>query len=110
MLWLDFGVQARNERRCKVSVNHHGKPEQSELWKRFQEQLNGTAKREYPTGRMGAEDDGVLAYAMANDDKHGAIIMRFGKPVEWIAFGIKEAEELQKQLAERILALKGIRT
>lgn len=90
-----------------MSASHHG-GEQPELMRRFIDQLNGTAKRQYPAGRMGAEDDGQLSYAIANDDRHRTIIIRFGKPVEWLALGVTEAEELMQQLAERVLALKGI--
>ncbi len=57
---------------------------------------------------MGAEDDGDLAYALTNDDKHQTIVLRFGKPVEWIGLGLKEAEELRNQLTERIMALRGV--
>lgn len=90
-----------------MSAQHHGGP-QTELQKRFMEQLAGTAKREYPAGRMGAEDDGTLSYAMTTDQKKGVIVLRFGKPVEWIGLGIEEAEELRRQLGERIMALRGV--
>lgn len=90
-----------------MSVPHHG--EQPELIKRFMEQATGTAKRQYPSGRMGAEDDGDLTYAMANDDRHKTIVIRFAKPVQWIGLDLKSAEELRDQLTERILALRGIK-
>ncbi len=91
-----------------MSFSHHSDAEQSELMQRFIGQMNRTAKREFPAGRMGAEDDGVLSYALANDDRHKTIILRFGKPVEWVAMGLKEAQELRDQLSERIAALRGV--
>ena len=95
-----------------MSFQHHAehqpRPQQSDLMRRFIDQINGTAQRQYPAGRMGAEDDGQLSYALANDDRLRTIIMRFGKPVEWVAFGVQEAEELRDQLNDRISAMKGI--
>lgn len=93
-----------------MGAGHHGEGhgEADELRKRFLDQLNGTAKRKYEQGRMGADDDGALSYAITNDDRHGVIVIRFGKPVEWIGLGVKEATELRDQLTERIMALRGI--
>lgn len=88
-----------------MSVNHHG-DEQSDLIKRFHDQFMGTAKREYPSGRLGAEDEGSLSYAMASDDRSRTIYIRFPKPIEWIGLGIKDAEQLRDSLTERICALK----
>lgn len=93
-----------------MSVPHHGENgEQLRRMQRLVEQMNRTARREYPGGRMGAEDDGELSYALANDDRHRTIVMRFGKPVEWVAFNVESAEELLRQLAERVNYLKGVR-
>jgi hypothetical protein len=88
-----------------MSAQHHG--EKDDLRRRFLEQVTGTARREWSAGRMGGDDDGTLAYTMATDQKRGVIVMRFGKPVEWIGLGIKEAEELRDQLTERLMALRG---
>lgn len=97
-----------------MSFSHHGdgrsERELAELRKRFLEQVAGTPKREWSQGRMGAEDDGDLAYAMTTDTKRGVIVMRFGKPVEWLGFGIKEAEELRDQLTDRLMELRGVGT
>ena len=99
-----------------MSFDHHARREssepnrvQSELMRRFIDQINGTAKRQYPAGRMGAEDDGQLSYALATDDRNQTIIMRFGKPVEWVGLGVHDAEELIQSLTERVLYLKGVR-
>lgn len=102
-----------------MSVQHHGAFPQSQpkvfdaakfaaLAERFDAQVNGTAKREYSQGRMGAEDDGDLAYAITTDQRHGTIVIRFGKPTEWIGLDLKAAQELRDNLTERIMALKGI--
>ncbi len=91
-----------------MTFNHHGDHEQLEAMRRFGEQIDGTTRRQYPAGRMGAEDDGELAYAIATDDKYHTIVIRFGKPVEWVGLGLKEATELRDQLTERLHALRGI--
>lgn len=91
-----------------MSLQHHGSPEeQLAIQRRFLEQITGTAKRDYPAGRMGADDDGTLSYAIANDDRHRVIVIRFGKAVEWIGLGVEDAERLRDELTERIMAMKG---
>ncbi len=76
--------------------------------RRLKEQIEGTARRAYPHGRMGAEDDGELSYMLSTDQKHGTIVVRFGKPVEWIGLDLKAAVELRDNLTERIMALRGV--
>ena len=75
---------------------------------RFNEQCEGTAKREYSQGRIGAEDDGDLAVAMTTDMQRGVIVIRFGKPTEWIGMGLKEALHFRSLLTERIMQLRGV--
>ena len=82
-----------------MSASHHA---DSELMKRFCDQVEGKARREYPQGRMGHEDDGVLALAVAVDRPHGTVIIRFGKPVEWIGLGRKETEGLIDMLQMKL--------
>jgi hypothetical protein len=91
-----------------MSTSHHGK--NSDLIRRFMEEATGTAKREFPAGRMGADDDGSLTYAIATDDRHRTIVIRFPKPIDWIGLDVKSAEELRDQLTERLMALRGITT
>lgn len=89
-----------------MSLSHHG--EELNNMRRFIEQMNGTARREYPAGRMGAADDGALSFAIAADAKHQTVIVRFGKPVEWIGLGIDDIDRLIEQLTEKKLELRGV--
>jgi hypothetical protein len=82
--------------------------DQAALRQRFLDQLDGTAKRQYSAGRMGHDDDGDLSFAIAADPKKQVIIMRFGKPVEWIGFGVEDAERLIESLTLRISELRGV--
>ena len=95
-----------------MSASHHsdGRSERelAKLRERFLQQVDGNSKREWSQGRMGAEDDGDLSYALATDTKRGVIVMRFGKPVEWLGFGIKEAEQLRDELTDRLMELRGV--
>lgn len=95
-----------------MSAQHHGdgrsERELAEIRKRFLDQIDGKAKREYPKGRMGADDDGALSMAITSDTRHSTIVIRFGKPVEWIGLGIVDAEHLRDQLTERLMELRGI--
>lgn len=91
-----------------MTTQHHGEGERSELLKQFQEQQTGEYMRRFPDGRTGADDDGELTYAIATDDAHRTIVIRFAHPTEWIAFDVKSAEKLRDDLTERIMALRGI--
>lgn len=86
-----------------MSMSHHG---DSEVMKRFLDQMHGTSRREYPAGRMGHEDDGALSYAVAADRVHNTIIIRFGKAVEWIGLSPQDAENLIEKLRERLVELQ----
>ena len=74
--------------------------------RRFLDQMHGTARREYPRGRMGADDDGVLAYAIALDPKMKTIIIRFGTEIEWVGLGVPEAEQLIDVLQKHVDVIK----
>ena len=91
-----------------MSTQHHGDGERSELMKRFMEQQTGEYMRKFPDGRTGADDDGELTYAIATDDKHRTIVIRFAHPTEWIGLNVEAATELRDQLTERLMALRGI--
>lgn len=78
------------------------------MLKRFESQVNGTAKREYSQGRISAEDDGDLVMAMTTDVRKGVIIIRFGKPTEWIGLGLEEAVAMRDGLTRRIMELRGV--
>ena len=88
-----------------MGVNHHHSDESSNL-DRFIDQLMGKEQREYPAGRMGADDDGALSYAIASDDRYQTIVIRFGKPVEWIGLGLADAVALRDNLNERIVSMR----
>lgn len=91
-----------------MSVNHHGDAEELNNLRRFVDQMHGTARREYPQGRMGHEDDGSLCYSLTADPRHQTVVIRFGKPVEWIGLGIEDIDNLIEQLTLRKLELRGV--
>lgn len=93
-----------------MSVQHHGDDMQGdpELVRLFKEQQRNEAVRKWPGGRMGADDDGQLAYGIATDKRNGAIVIRFPKPVDWLGLDVKSATELRDQLTERVMELRGI--
>lgn len=92
-----------------MSLSHHGDAEELASIRRLVDQLNGTARREYPAGRMGAEDDGTLSYSVAADPVHQTVIIRFGKPVEWIGLGIEDIDRLIEKLSEKKMELRGVK-
>lgn len=81
-----------------MSAAHHG---DNELIRRFLSQVEGTAKREYPAGRMGHDDDGILSYAITTDHAKKVVVIRFGKPIEWLGLGPDECIALAQQLIAR---------
>lgn len=92
-----------------MSVPHHGDSErQRDLTARFIEQVTGTGGRQYPGGRMGADDDGDLTYAIAADKRHKTVVIRFAKPVEWIGLDAESAQQLIDALHAKLFELRGI--
>lgn len=89
-----------------MGANHHGgqqppNPELDALMKRFVEQAEGRAKREYPAGRLGAADDGALAMAVTGDREKGVIVVDFGKPVVWFGLTPESAVGLARLLVQK---------
>ena len=74
---------------------------QAELMDRFIGQVEKRAKREYSKGRLGADDDGDLAFAIAADPKAGIVRIDFGKSVTWLGLGPKEAMALAEMLISK---------
>ena len=91
-----------------MSTPHHGDGRQSELMKRFVQQMDGKVNRAYPNGRVGADDEGELAFAIAADLEHQIIRIEFNKPVDWLGLDPSSAEALQDMLTEKLMELRGI--
>lgn len=53
---------------------------------------------EFPEGRISKDDNGELAVGFTVSD--GNVIMKFGKPVEWIGFPPDNARQFAVQLLE----------
>lgn len=72
------------------------------LLRRYMEQAEGRAKRAYPEGRIGADDDGELAMVVRADIPKQTVIIDFGKPVVWLGLKPDDVrgliELLQKHL------------
>jgi hypothetical protein len=91
-----------------MSFSHHGEmrdPEQEANFRRLLEQFEGTAKREYQAGRISPDDDGALSFGITTDLDHKRVIVRFGKPVEWIGLRAEDCVALAQQLIDRAKAI-----
>ena len=92
-----------------MSTSHHGDPmdprdpgpDLAKLMQRFNDQVSKTAKREYPHGRLGGDDEGALAFAVKADHENGTVVINFGKPVVWIGLTPKDIAGLVKLLVEK---------
>ena len=89
-----------------MAASHHGvpndrDPSQDALMRRLVEQCERRAKREYPQGRVGGDDEGALAMAVAADRAKGIVRIDFGKPVEWLGLPPEEAVALAQLLIQK---------
>ena len=91
-----------------MATSNHGS--QRELIERFQQQQNQEYARRFPSGRLGADDDGELTYAIAADPKRQKILIQFAHPTDWIGLGPEEAEALRDILTQKLFELRGITT
>src|SRR5687768_3107867 len=83
-----------------MSFPHHGEEfeEQSELLKRFQEERDGKAQREFPEGRLSGDDDGSLTFKIGADAEKGVVAIEYSKPTVWVAMPPQQAVELAQLL------------
>lgn len=89
-----------------MSTSHHGfseedRKKQEEMIKRFLGQVDGRVERAYSQGRIRPDDDGDLAYAVAADEKHGTVIIDFGKAIAWIGLKPQEAANLCRLIMQK---------
>lgn len=94
-----------------MSLQHHSEgmsPEFRKLFEnqqaarqRLQEQIDGRAKRTFSGGRIGATDDGDLAFAVGTHPEKELVCIDFGKPVEWVAMQPQQAIELAQSLIKQ---------
>ena len=94
-----------------MSFQHHSEgmsPEFRKLFEdqqasrqRFQEQVDGRARRSFSEGRIGPTDDGDLAFSVGTHPNKPLVCIDFGKPVEWVAMGPQQAIELAQSLIKQ---------
>lgn len=98
-----------------MSFQHHSEgmsPEMRKLFEdekaareRFCEQVAGRAKRSWSDGRLGATDDGDLAFAVGPHPDQELVVVDFGKPVEFVAMPPRQAIELAQSLIKHARAI-----
>ena len=98
-----------------MSLNHHSEgmsPEMRKLFEdqqsaraRFQDQVDRRARRTFSEGRIGAADDGDLAFVIGRHPDKELVVVDFGKPVEWIALPPQQAIELAQSLIKHARAI-----
>ena len=80
-------------------AHHHEDYErQLELLKRFRDEQQGTAPREFPEGRLSGDDDGSITFKIGDDPEKNVVAIEFSKPVHWVAMPPQQAIELAQQL------------
>lgn len=63
-------------------------------------------KREYPKGRMSADDAGALAMKLSS--AQGVVRIDFGKPVTWLGLGPNDARALAQLLLRHADQVEGV--
>lgn len=78
---------------------------QDDLLKRFDDERSGTAKREYPDGRIAADDDGTLTFKIGSDADKGVVIIQYSMPTAWVGMRPQQAIELAQALIKHARAI-----
>lgn len=73
---------------------HHGQQRPDEIL-----DLGPTGK--FPKGKLNADDEGELRFAIAADKERQKVLLDFGKSVKWIAMDPSLARDLAKQLIDK---------
>lgn len=60
----------------------------------------------YPEGKLGAHDEGEIAFAVAADPVNKKILIDFGKPVAFLGMNKAQAVELGQMLIAKAKQLK----
>lgn len=92
-----------------MTMQHHGDRQELETLRRFIDEAAGTAERQFPNGRIGADDDGTLTYAIALDARHRVVKIVFSHPTAWIALDEESAVALRDRLTEYLMELRGVK-
>jgi hypothetical protein len=72
----------------------------------FFNQAVGKSRREFPQGRISADDDGALGIAIAFDERHQRIVLQFAEPTSWIGLDKNSAEQIIFALQQKIAEMK----
>ncbi|TWT63173.1 hypothetical protein [Rubinisphaera italica] len=101
-----------------MSLSHHNEEMSGETRKLFEsqkgsaerlyKQKNRTAQRAWPEGRIGASDDGELAFAIGAHPEKELVCIDFGKPVTWTALSPQQAVELAQCLIKQARAVSSV--
>lgn len=83
-----------------MSIQHHS-AEDADARSRLLDEFLGKAVRNYPDRRLGHEDEGETAFAIAADLHHNIIRIQFTKPMNWLGLDVKSARHLSKLIAEK---------
>lgn len=68
------------------------------------EKLGATGR--FPMGKLTAEDEGEIKFALAADPKTKTIILDFGKPVAWLGLPREDARKMANLILERVKELE----
>jgi hypothetical protein len=63
--------------------------------------------REYPKGRMSADDDGQAQIAIASDLKAQRVVVRFERPMLWIGLDAEAGINMLIHLAKHLSVVSG---
>lgn len=88
-----------------IEMNAHHGDEENAIRRRFLEQLEGRAQRNYSHGRVGPDDDGDLAMAIGHDAAKGIVVIDYGKMIQWVGMPAEQAVKMAEMLIEHAVAV-----
>lgn len=74
-----------------------------ERFKTAPEGLGATGR--YPEGKLGAHDEGEIAFAVAADPKNKKVLINFGKPVAFLGMNREQAVALAHLLIQKAMEI-----
>lgn len=63
--------------------------------------------RKYPNGRISGDDDGQTPIYIAADKQNNVVVIKFDKPMDWVAMPPEQAMQIIKSLTQKTAELTG---
>lgn len=62
----------------------------------------------FPEGKVNKDDEGEIQILVGREEAKNVVVLKFGKPIAWIAFGPTQAKAIANLLIKHAEALEKI--